>query len=74
MCNHLMVQEFDGQTYCVQCNEEIDSDTFESLYTKELPDFDHRIDEDDDSSEEAMRENDMLEAQENSYADYMAGE
>jgi hypothetical protein len=58
MCNHDMVTSFDGQEYCVTCNEELSLET--------------RIDEDDDSSEVSMRIHDMLEREETRYANYMS--
>lgn len=49
MCNHSMIQGFDGQDYCVTCGEELDTDTGVSLKQQEIEDNDIDYQMDDSS-------------------------
>lgn len=72
MCNHSQVQSFDGQDYCIQCNEELDTTTGISLKQQDIEDRDIDFQMDDDSSEMAREEDDRESSYESAYFDSMS--
>lgn len=72
MCNHSQVQSFDGQDYCIQCNEELDTTTGISLKEQEIQDNDIDFMMDDTSSEDDRDERDSERDYESAYFDSMS--
>lgn len=68
MCNHSQVTSFDGQEFCNLCNEELNNNTGISLSEK-------KTDEDDNTSEESARWDDLMEQKEaDDYSHYSGDE